>query len=491
MERQYVGETKLRHLILFNIVSQLAWKFDEQSISQQLPYIQEYYKIEPIVSQWYSTTFFLAQAAAAIPLAKFGERFGQPLVLRICYGLFSIVQIAQFFITNYPLLIVFRVFAGILIAGAVSNKNGLVTKFPNQAESGKSISISILITNINAIFIPFISGILIDKLFFGYINLIAGIFAFISMVASFQFINNPVRTSKHFDLLGGLFITVAIASTCSFFVIIAMNQYYYLILVTFTGILGGSLFYVVEKRAEDPILPLDLLKNPVSDLLILYALNYVNQGGITFIYPQVMRKLNISSGTIGIVNMISGIILVIFSIIIPKVQTKVANWTSLVVLNSVIILLISLNCFFMTMFYGHSVLYGTSNVAFMTIQMISYKMLLMSVEQGDASKVSGFPTVARSVGNSISLALFASIESVVTQNVPQSQQDWGYRGGFIAIICIVFVEIGITICRIGNREQERGKFGFKVKLLRELKKYKILQDNDNHQEDISSQHLQL
>lgn len=55
------------------------------------------------------------------------------------------------------------------------------------------------------------------------------------------------------------------------------------------------IFYNVERRHQQPIMPVDILKNPVIDLMLLNILNYLITISINWLLTQILND-SVKSG---------------------------------------------------------------------------------------------------------------------------------------------------------------------------------------------------
>lgn len=80
------------------------------------------------------------------------------------------------------------------------------------------------------------------------------------------------------------------------FTVISYRKYIVgsVMIVVGLGILVGLIFY--EKRIEDPVLPLNLLHNPVLEYVIINIMSNYITGALSYLLPQIF-KFNGKSAT--------------------------------------------------------------------------------------------------------------------------------------------------------------------------------------------------
>lgn len=93
------------------------------------------------------------------------------------------------------------------------------------------------------------------------------------------------KKTSSFDYFGSITLMVSVACFCIACTVLANFQYvaFAIMIVLFAVFL--VLFVFVEKRHKDPILPLKIMKNPVSDMFFQNILGSCVQQGLTWILP--------------------------------------------------------------------------------------------------------------------------------------------------------------------------------------------------------------
>ncbi|CAL5988490.1 Major_facilitator superfamily protein [Hexamita inflata] len=449
-------------------VTYFTSKFEETAMNLALPQIQKDFNLSAQNAQWLSTTFFIAAAAFAIPLGKLSDSFGLINTFIISLLLLTFLRLACFFTTNFPLLLVLRFIIGALAAGTVTFRNAMTTRYPRIEEQSKTIGIIMILNQISAIIIPLISGVIQQEIGWKYQFILMSILSFISLLMLIPFENpKPIQKNSKVDIFGSLYLTLTISFFCLIFTLLSNKHYIFAGVSILFSFLFGIFFIFVEQKHSNPVLPLYIMKNPVSDLFIQ------NQKGTAnaWLLPQLLDNVTIS----GIVSAVGAILTLISAIITPIITKKVVNRYVLYygyIFSTICIILqivCALNSIAFIVFYILIGFFGAS------IMQTIFPMTLLSVSSKYSSCVSAFPTTSRTIGNSMSLSIVSSLtmfirDILLKRNI--SEKASLIRGAQVSLLLVVFLSIFCfinTIFRIGNSSKESGKIGFKNSMIRELK----------------------
>ena len=85
------------------------------------------------------TIYYLTTAAAAIPLGRLGDKFGYVNVMLVLTVVCCFLYLAQFFINNFTVLLIFRALCGFFVSGTITNRNTMYRVLPPADLSKKFI----------------------------------------------------------------------------------------------------------------------------------------------------------------------------------------------------------------------------------------------------------------------------------------------------------------------------------------------------------------
>lgn len=208
---------------------------------------------------WVFTAYMLASTVTVPLYGKLVDVYGRKPIMLFGLALFVAGSAASGFATSIEMLIAFRVLQG-LGAGAVQpTAFTIVGDLFNVEQRGKMMGLFGAVWGLAGICGPLLGGLIVDALswhWIFFVNLPFGIASAVVLILSFH--ETIERRAHPLDLTGALVITAGV-------------------LVLLAGAHGGStalvavpvaagLFYafvIVERRAADPVLPMDLFHDKV------------------------------------------------------------------------------------------------------------------------------------------------------------------------------------------------------------------------------------
>ena len=93
---------------------------------------------------------------------------------------------------------------------------------------------------------------------------------------------NPPRpkNNKKVDIFGSLTLLLGVSSLDVSFTVLTYKQWILSGVLFVVSVLILICFFIIERKAEDPVLPLYLLKNPVSDYVVVSVLIFFSTMGL-------------------------------------------------------------------------------------------------------------------------------------------------------------------------------------------------------------------
>lgn len=216
-------------------------------------------------------TAYLLSSTIVIPIAgKMSDRYGRKPVFLVGIGLFLAGSVLAGMSQSMDELIAFRFLqgfgAGVLLPVAVTT----VADFYAPAERGKIQGILGAIGALASVIGPFIGGFIVDNIdwrWVFYVNLPVGIIAI--TVTSMKFPNQIRDVSMRLDYLG---MAALSASLIAALLIMSWGGSTYawasveIIGLGTLSMLALVAFIIIERRADDPLLPLHLFRDSVFTL---------------------------------------------------------------------------------------------------------------------------------------------------------------------------------------------------------------------------------
>jgi MFS transporter, DHA1 family, multidrug resistance protein len=108
------------------------------------------------------SAFFLALAAAQIPVGSFGDRFGRKLPLFLGLGLFVAASIACAFAPSAPVLVALRFIQGFGVCAGTAVSRAMIRDLHQGHQAARLMAISFLIIGISPVLAPAVGSFLLS-----------------------------------------------------------------------------------------------------------------------------------------------------------------------------------------------------------------------------------------------------------------------------------------------------------------------------------------
>jgi EmrB/QacA subfamily drug resistance transporter len=265
---------------------------------------------------WVVTAYLLASTIVAPLYGKLGDMYGRKIILQIAIVVFLVGSVLCGLSQTTAQLVLARGLQGVGGGGLIVTATAAVGDLVPPRERGRYQGIFGAVFGIATIVGPPLGGLLVDHLswrWIFYINLPTGAFALL-LVGTILRSRTP-QQQRTIDYLGAISLSVALTA---------------IILCTSLGgtaIAGASLsaigllvlaiagtvtFIVTEMRADDPILPLGLLRNGTFAIAcaVTLIINVSLLGSVTYlpVYLQVVKGQNPSASGLQLLPMMLGMI---------------------------------------------------------------------------------------------------------------------------------------------------------------------------------------
>ncbi|MFC8302387.1 MDR family MFS transporter [Specibacter sp. NPDC057265] len=292
--------TQKRIWIIFSalIAGMLLSSLDQTIVSTAMPTIVG--QLGGVAHQTWITTAYLLATTIVMPIyGKLGDVFGRRQLFLAAIAVFTLASVGCAFATDFWGFVIFRAIQGLGGGGLMILSQAIIADIVPANERGKYLGPLGAIFGLSAVAGPLLGGYFVDHLTWEwafYINIPIGIAAFV--VAYFA-LTLPTKTaSSKIDYLGVVFLSIA--TTCLiFFTDFGGKVDGWTSLTTWTwgaGMLVAiALFIFTETRAEDPIIPLSLFKNPI--FLNTTAIGFVLGMGMFAALAFIPTFLQMASGT--------------------------------------------------------------------------------------------------------------------------------------------------------------------------------------------------
>ncbi|SEN29779.1 MDR family MFS transporter [Actinacidiphila rubida] len=258
---------------------------------------------------WVVTAYLLASTAATPLWGKLGDMYGRKRLYQTVIVIFLIGSALCGVAQNMSELIAFRALQGLGGGGLIVLSMAIVGDIVPPRDRGRYQGVFGAVFGASSVLGPLLGGVFTEQLSWRwvfYINLPIGVVA-LAVIAAVLHI--PARRTEHrIDYLG--MIVVAAAATCLVLVTSLGGTTLAwgspgIIALAAAGVLLVGLFVVIERRAQEPVLPPSLFRNRTFVLcsVISFVVGFAMFGALTYL-PTFLQVVHGYSPTLSGVHMI-------------------------------------------------------------------------------------------------------------------------------------------------------------------------------------------
>lgn len=216
---------------------------------------------------WVFSAFLLAQAITIPIYGKLADLFGRKPVFTFGVTVFLIGSLLCGFAPTMKMLILFRLIQGIGAGATLPIATTIIGDIYSVQERAKIQGYIASVWGISSIIGPVLGAIFVQYLNWAWIfwiNLPLGV---LSIMGIWLYLHEHIAVKRHkIDFIGSGLLLVLISSLM--ILLLSGGTTWHWVSVPIFSLLGlvclmFSLFIIQEKRAEEPVMPLDIWKNPL------------------------------------------------------------------------------------------------------------------------------------------------------------------------------------------------------------------------------------
>lgn len=266
---------------------------------------------------WIVTAYLLAVTASTPLWGKLGDMYGRKRFFQAAIIIFLIGSILSGLSQSMLQLILFRAVQGIGGGGLIIGAQAIVGDIVPARDRGRYQGLFGAVFGLSSVVGPVIGGLLVDHLSWRwvfYINIPVGA---VALGVTAVVLPGALSTVRHaIDYLG----TALIAGAATVLVLLTSlggNTYawnsgpiYFMAVLGVVLIVG---FVLVERRAEEPVLPLSLFRNKVfaATSAIGFVVGFAMFGAITYLplFLQVVQGVDPTASGVRLLPMMAGLLI--------------------------------------------------------------------------------------------------------------------------------------------------------------------------------------
>jgi EmrB/QacA subfamily drug resistance transporter len=261
--------TQRRIWIIFSalIAGMLLSSLDQTIVSTAMPTIVG--ELGGVDHQVWITTAYLLATTIVMPIyGKFGDVLGRRNLFLLAIAIFTLASVGCAFAGDFWSFVVFRAMQGLGGGGLMILSQAIIADIVPANERGKYLGPLGAVFGLSAVGGPLLGGYFVDHLTWQwafYINIPVGIAAFVIALVALTLPSK--KATKRIDVLGVVFLSIATTCLIFFTDFGGDTAYGWDSLATWAWgvglLIAVAAFIVTEARAEDPVIPLGLFRNPI------------------------------------------------------------------------------------------------------------------------------------------------------------------------------------------------------------------------------------
>jgi EmrB/QacA subfamily drug resistance transporter len=367
---------------------------------------------------WVVTAYLLASTITGPLYGKFGDLYGRKKVLQVAIVIFLIGSVLCGIAQNMPELIAFRAVQGLGAGGLITTTIAVVGDIIPPRDRGRYQGVFGAVFGVSTIVGPLLGGFFVDNLswrWIFYVNLPVAAVAMVVIGAVFH--TQTTRVEHAIDYLGAALLAGGLSSVVLFTSLggttFAWRSPEIAVLIVL-GVVLLVAFVFAERRASEPILPLELFRNRIFTVCaaVGFIIGFALFGSVTYlpIFLQIVKGRSPTSSGLQLTPMMAG--LLVTSIISGRLISKFGRYKPFPVAGTAVM---TVGMVFLSGLGIHSSgLYTSLSMLVLGLGLGAVmQVLVLAVQNAVDYRFMGVATsgslLFRQIGGSIGIAIFGAI----------------------------------------------------------------------------------
>ena len=330
----------LSGLLLGMFVSMLA----STVVSTSLPVILHDLDGDQSAFTWVVTATLLTTAISTPIWGKLADLFPRKLLIQIAIVIFVLATAAAGFSQTPEMLIAFRAVQGIGAGGLAALSQVIMADIISPRERGRYMGLFGAVMAVATVGGPLLGGVITDTLGWRWNFFVALPFALAALVIQQRTLHLPSQPARRvrIDYLGIVLLSTAVSLLLVWITGAGSTFDWWSVETLLMGggaVVAGILFVLVELRAREPLVPLDLFRDRTFTLATVASIStgIAMFGTSVFLsqYMQMARGATPTEAGLMTIPMIAG--LLVASVVVGALISRFGQWKPYLVAGSLLL----------------------------------------------------------------------------------------------------------------------------------------------------------
>lgn len=367
---------------------------------------------------WVVTAYMLASTASTPLWGKLGDQFGRKPLFIASIIIFLVGSVLCGIAWNMSSLIGFRALQGLGAGGLMVLAMAIVADVVPPRDRGRYQGVFGAVFGVSSVIGPLLGGFFVDNLSWRwvfYVNIPIGVIALFVVATALH--SKEIRTKHKIDYLGTL--TLAGAASCLVLATTWGGTEYPWGSWTIIGLFVAAAvllvaWYLAERAAAEPVLPLHLFRNSVFSIsgAVAFVVGFAMFGSLTYlsIYLQVVKGVSPTQSGLALLPMMAGIL--VTSILSGQLISRTGRYKIYPIVGTALTTIALFLCSRLTEASStleQSLYFALLGLGLGCVMQVLVIAVQNTVPFADLGAATSGNTFLRSIGGSFGVAVFGSI----------------------------------------------------------------------------------